>query len=241
MASQSSSTLYPYKPPRQHSLFVSALALPWLYLKALVVPVPKTYAREGERAKWGLVWIQVFFLMLIPAILGFIKVLYSSNPDIRALARSRAVYDILTSLSIGTSTVTTLFQVILAPVFFFVTLTIQYVLAKIFRGHGRYLTQAYSMLLYYVPLVLISSIVSALFIIFRVMSFRYFLPLINILLFVYGMWLNTVMLAGVHTMIRSKAAVIVLLYYLLWVLIIVAALSISAQFLMQWIHSLNTQ
>ncbi|HLZ56151.1 MAG TPA: YIP1 family protein [Ktedonosporobacter sp.] len=230
----------PYEQPKHRSLVLATLQLPWLYLKTLIMPFPKTFAREGEKATWRMVWMQLAFLMLIPAVLGLLKI-FSRNPELKAMARSRAVYDIFSSFSVGTSLAVMGIQILMAPILFFVALTIQYLMAKLVRGHGSYLAQGYSMLLYHVPLALIGSITSALFVIFNVANLHILSPLVSLLLFAYSVWLNITMLTGIHSMARSKSTAIVFLYYLIWAVIGVTALLIAANLIIAWLHELNLQ
>ena len=54
----------PIAEPRPLGLAVAEL--PILYAKALVPPYTKTFEMEGRRASWGIVWIQILVLIIIP-------------------------------------------------------------------------------------------------------------------------------------------------------------------------------
>src|SRR5438105_1655882 len=174
-----------YEPARPRPLGLAVLELPYLYLRGLF-PSPRFFAQEGERASWGIVWVQILLLIIIPGALGLLRGL-SRSAAIGAATGSQALYNSLVSFAIGTSLAGTLILTLIVPILFFIGVGIQFALAKAFGGNGRFVGQCYTQLLYLVPLTIISSVISTLFVLFVQFATRVVIsPVISLALFIYG-------------------------------------------------------
>ena len=203
--------------PRPLGLAVAKL--PILYAKSLVLPYAKTFEMEGRRASWGIVWIQILVLIIIPGILGLLRGLHHSA-RLAALASTQSAYTAIASIAAGTSIAATLLQVIIIPILFFIGVGIQFLLAKAFRGTGTFLAQSYATLLYLVPLTILSSIISTLFVYLTPLSVQIVaIPVITLALLILTILLNIAEVAGVHLLTNNKATAVVLIPYIVGTLI----------------------
>lgn len=146
---------FPPVPPVQPQPLGQAVQdLPRQYKKILFKPGVRSFLEEQGRAEWGIIWIQLLFLM-------FIEVL-ASIPDV-IFAGQESTAATTTGLPPNFLVIETLTLAILGPAFFFAGVGIQYLLARMFKGNGSFKQQAYNQLLYSVPIGVVSSLVAALF------------------------------------------------------------------------------
>src|SRR5436309_4681430 len=131
-----------YEPAKPRPLGLAVLELPYLYIRALF-PSSRFFAQEGERATWGIVWVQILLLIIIPGALGLLRGL-SRSAAIGNATDSQALYNALVSFAIGTSLVGTLVLTLIVPILFFIGVSIQFVLAKAFGGNGRFVGQSHT-------------------------------------------------------------------------------------------------
>ena len=128
--------------------------LPGQYRKILFKPGPRSFAQEQGKAEWGIIWIQILFLIVFEAILALpvglvdIPILNNSLSTAGAAPISSSVF--LTAATIAV--------IIFAPIAFFALAGIQYLLGRAFRGTGQFKQQAYNQLLFQVPTVFITSL-----------------------------------------------------------------------------------
>ncbi len=128
--------------------------LPGQYRKILFKPGPRSFAQEQGKAEWGIIWIQLLFLMLFEAILALpvglvdIPIVNSSLSATGAAPISSATF----------LTIATIAVVIFAPIAFFALAGIQYLLGRAFQGTGQFKQQAYNQLLFQVPTLFITSL-----------------------------------------------------------------------------------
>lgn len=203
--------------PRPLGLAVAEL--PILYAKALVPPYAKTFEMEGQRASWGIVWIQILVLIIIPGILGLLRGLHHSA-RLAAITGTQTTYVAFASIAAGTSIAATLIQIITVPILFFIGVGIQFLLARAFRGTGTFLAQSYATLLYLVPLTILGGIISTLFVYLTPLSAQIVaIPVITLALLIFNILLNITEIAGVHRMEHNKAAAVVLIPYIVAALI----------------------
>ncbi|MBV9227777.1 MAG: hypothetical protein JOZ18_00595 [Chloroflexi bacterium] len=223
MAEQSPYSIPSYQAPdyKHRPLGQAIIELPLLYLKALFAPTARMFAREGELARWGLVWVQLFLLIVIPWALGFVRGLNHASV-VRASTNSQALYNLLVAFTLGTSLVSIVAQTFLVPIFFFLTISIQFLLAKAFHGVGHYLAQCHTTLLYQVPLAIIGAILNTVYALTNLAGRSTLSPATSFVLFLYGILLNIVAIKGVHHLAGSKATLVVILYYVICVLLVIA-------------------
>ncbi|HEU5200645.1 MAG TPA: Yip1 family protein [Ktedonobacterales bacterium] len=175
--------------------------LPNQYWKAVSKPGAATFAEEAGKAEWGIILVQLFGYAIITAILGTI----SSGNSMASLRNA---------LNTSSSTTTTTPAATLSPaaflilslvvtlVFFFIGQGIYFGLAKAFGGQGTFTAQAYSALLYQVPLGILSSLLA-------------FIPLLGTLVAlaagIYQIVLSVFMIMGVHRLSGGKASAVILI------------------------------
>lgn len=236
MAEQNGMAAYKLTPtsPRKSTV----LSLPGQYLKVLFNPTARTFAMEAERASWGMVWFQIFILVIIPFVLGLIRIFDHSLAS-QVAPHSKLLYDTLVAFSFGASIAALILRTIIAPLFFFVTVSLQFLLARIFRGEGGYLEQSYATLLYQVPLALLSSILSTVIVFVQGIDLHFFNPLISFVLFAYGILLNITMLMGVHRLTGGKSVLVVALYYIVLFLVVVGLLVLLTSLIISAIRSIG--
>ena len=131
--------------------------LPGQYFKVLTRPSVKTFAEEKGKAGWGIIWLQFIGLGVIDAIISIVGILISpaalnSAPNASGLSPAT-----LQTVAIITTAV---LQLVLTPVSFLFAGGILYLIARAVGGKGRYIEQIYVTLLFAVPLVILSTLLS---------------------------------------------------------------------------------
>lgn len=125
--------------------------LPRQYKKILFKPGVRSFLEEQGRAEWGIIWVQLLFQVFLGVLLSIPDIIFANNNSSVAGSSSSLIL------------IETLVAAILGPAFFFAGVGIQYLLARLFKGHGSYKQQAYNQLLYSIPLGVIVSLGTALF------------------------------------------------------------------------------
>lgn len=152
----------PYGAPQATPLPLgeAVAQLPGQYWKVLTRPGARSLAQEVGKANWDIIWVQLIGYALIAGILSFV--------------RNRLFPVVLpvqtTTTASGTTTVDLTFlqgplnfiegpgAIIVTLLGFFIFQGISYGLAKAFRGTGTFPAQAYTMLLFQVPLGILSVV-----------------------------------------------------------------------------------
>ena len=138
--------------------------LPRQYWKILTKPGVRAFAEEQGKTEWGIIWSQLLFLTLLAVAVAFIN---------EASGGAHALTTLLSPTSTRSASVPSLFPAnlvaietialaILAPLLFLAGEGIQYLFAKLFKGNGTYVQQAYNHLLFYVPVQVVTSVLSVL-------------------------------------------------------------------------------
>jgi len=175
--------------------------LPLQYLRVLTRPGP-TFAREKQKASWNIIWLQLAFLALLGAFLGYIT-------DAFLLPLSFSVLHIST---IGSTDVISMYKdqalsgsvqwLIVLPATAFLFGSMTYLLARGFHGQGTYLEHMYCTLLFFVPAQLVSGLLDC-------------IPLMGLfgipLAFAYGSFVLIRMTMAVHGLDTKKASLTILL------------------------------
>ncbi|GHO86539.1 YIP1 family protein [Dictyobacter formicarum] len=203
--------------------------LPGFYIKAITHPTAHTFAQAAEYARWRLVWIQLAILLLIPVVMGlFRSVLRDTSTGVNT--HSNIIFGLLSVITIGATVGAFILKVIFVPLLFFIEVGLQYLVARLLKGNGRFVAHAFGMLLYLLPLSLIGGIIITLFVAFH-FSTLFFAPLISLLAFCYGVVINVFVVKGVHNLDRDKSIVVVAVPYIIGVLALCGALFALAHYL----------
>lgn len=223
---------------RPRPLGAASIRLPLLWLKAIFTPSAQFFAAEGERASWGLVWIQILLLVLIPGVLAFLRSLDRSAAA-RDATNSEALGNLLSALTVSTTLVGIIVQILIVPLLFFFGLTIEFLIARAFRGQGRLVWQGHAALLYQVPLAIVGSAISTLFLAIHLpVALRLSLyPIISLALFIYSLFLNIVAIEGVHRLTRGRSTLVVVVTYAIFALIVILLLVILARAIVSALHT----
>lgn len=128
--------------------------LPAQYRKILFKPGPRSFAEEQSKAEWGIIWIQILFLMVFEAILA-LPVGLVEIPMLNSALSAGGAAPISSSTFL---TVATIAVIVFAPIAFFALVGIQYLLGRAFQGRGQFKQQAYNQLLFQVPTIFITSL-----------------------------------------------------------------------------------
>jgi hypothetical protein len=155
-----------------------------------------TFAEEMGKASWDIVWVQLIAIAIISAILGYFASLIAPAYN---LPNTSPISDAgLRAIRAGAA----FGYIILIPLFFFIGQGITFGLAKAFRGQGRFVVQGYTMLLYYVPIGIVTGIVGL-------------VPYIgNFVVFAAGIYeivLSIFAIMAVHRLSGGRASAVVLI------------------------------
>ncbi len=131
--------------------------LPGQYLKVLTRPSVRTFVEEKGKESWGIVWIQLIGLAIVSAIILAVGVLISP-PSLSSVTNTGGLSP--ETLQMIAVVFVAIFTLIITPVSFFAIGGIIFLIAKAFHGKGTYLEQIYATLLFGVPLVLVSDLLS---------------------------------------------------------------------------------
>ncbi|GCE19189.1 YIP1 family protein [Dictyobacter kobayashii] len=203
--------------------------LPFFYIKAITRPSARTFARAAEYASWKLVWIQLAVLLLIPVVMGLLRSLFrdtSTGVD----THSNLIFGLLSVITVGATIGAFILKVIFVPLLFLIEVSLQYLVARFFKGNGHYVGHAFSMLLYLVPLSFIGGVIITLFVAFH-FSTLFFAPLITLLVFCYGVVINVFVVRGVHNIDRDKAIIAVAVPYIIGILAVFGLVIALAHYL----------
>jgi hypothetical protein len=171
-------------------------ALPAQYLKIITRPSVRSFSEEKEKATWGSTWLQLIALGILSACFSVLANLIAPPHLGNFPGVSPA------TLQIVTMTLLASFILVATPLSFLVAGAILYGCARLFKGDGSYLEQVYTLTLFGVPLVLLSSLLQ---LIPAANSWLPYLPhLYSLILLVFS-------LMAVHHRSLGKALAIVLI------------------------------
>ncbi len=176
--------------------------LPRQYIKVLCRPSAQTFREEMGKAGWGIVLIQFYLLIVITIVLSYLGHIIPSSALHTTSAFSIGAYRLFAFLPSPYNGI----AFILGS--FLIGLSTAYLFSRLWRGRGRFLVHAYSLLLCTIPLVTISG---ALLLIPATGSLVILLTCLVFALFVYRMVLHGCIVMGVHGLSAGKATLIVLI------------------------------
>jgi hypothetical protein len=181
------------------------------YIYVITHPSADTFEVELGKAKWSLVFVQILGYAIITVILGIITS-QLINAILGDIARIIDGFPGLSAFTVSTSTGAAILNIVYVPLFFFIGVLIQYAFARAFYGEGTYLAQAYSSLLYQVPLGILGALITLLFL--SIPGIGLVLAGCSVVvLFVYSVVLNIFMIMGAHRLSHGKATAVVLIPY----------------------------
>ena len=131
--------------------------LPGQYVNVLTHPAVKVLRMEKEKGQWSVVWLQLVLLAVVSAlIMGGAYLI--APPDVSSAVGSSgmSVHDLQNVVAVTT----VVLLLVLTPVAFLLANGILYLLARLSGGKGRYLEQLSVSLLFGVPMVLLSALLS---------------------------------------------------------------------------------
>lgn len=207
--------------------------LPRQYEKILLKPGPRSFEEEQGKAEWGIIWLQVIFLTILQVMVS-VSVFRDYN---QTLANNASLASSGMDVSIfSSSTILPLeigLMVIFVPLIFFASVGIQYLVARAFKGIGNMKQQAYNQILFQMPIMIISALLSLVVLIFAgstlgtpasgaastssmsgpVLLVLLLVDLISLGINVYSVVLNVFSLMATHRMTGGKATASVLIPY----------------------------
>src|SRR5260370_286261 len=160
------------------------------------------------QAGWGIVLLQFYLLIGITVVLSYLAHIIPWSACHKTSALSIGAFNPFTFLPSPYNGI----AFILGS--FLIGLSTAYLMSRHWRGQGRFLAHAYSLLLCTIPLVTISG---ALLLIPATGSFVILLTSLVFVLFVYRMVLHGCIIMGVHGLSAFKATLVVLIFPLLFV------------------------
>ena len=199
---------------REQTTGAALRSLPKQMLGVLTHPSATTFEREQRTAGWGIVWILLIGWTLVDMALQWLNTLInplkSLGGGVRPSPLLNALYSPLSQL--------------VTPLVFFVAVSVLFLLARAFGGRGRYVTLAHAILLFGVPLSIVSSLLALIPV---VGSWLFLLP------HLYNLLLTVLALMGVQRLSVGRAIGVVLiplgLLLLLSCGLLVAVVLIAAQ------------
>jgi Yip1-like protein len=132
----------------------------------------------------------------------------------------------ISAFTVATTISGAFLKIIFIPLFFFAGVGIQYLLARAFNGQGTFMTQAYTQLLFKVPLDIASTVLGTMLV-----FVSYVGGLIGLAIWVYAVVLNIFQIKAVHRLDTGKAVAVVLIPYAVLLLVgILCAVIFAAAF-----------
>jgi hypothetical protein len=178
--------------------------LPGQYIRVMTRP-STAFAEEMGKGSWGIVWIQLIGFVIIQAVSDFGT---SSTRNSVGTNSPDPAYAL--GLSLGQS-------IIIVPLFFFIWMGILYGLARAFGGQGTFRAQGYTSLLFFIPLGIISAVLTVILIPARafppeiVLVIALAVVIIALALLVYEIVLQIFAIMAVHRLSGGKSTAVVLI------------------------------
>lgn len=169
---------------------------PGQYLKVLSRPSVQSFSQEQGKATWSSIWLQLIALGLLSAGFSVLATLIAP-PHLGTVPGVSPA-----TLQIVSATLLALFILVGTPLSLLVAGVLLYWLARLFKGEGSYLKQVYTLTLFGVPLVLLSSLLAL------IPATRSWLPYLPHL---YGLVLLVLSLMAIHHLSWGKALTILLI------------------------------
>jgi hypothetical protein len=230
---------YGYAAPQPQPMAVrpvnqSIQELPHQYINVITHPSDTSFLAEMPKADWMMVWVQLGILVVVGVVLGLVTGLLGSA--IAGATGSANLGGSLAALTVATSAGSAFLRIIFIPLFFFIGVGIQYLIAKAFGGQGTFLQQSYTQLLYKVPLDIIGYVAGALFGFIPVLGF-FLSGLVSLVLLVYSIVLNIFQIKATHRLTGGKAAAVVLIPYAVLLVLGLLCAVVAFSLILSILHS----
>src|SRR5581483_6128231 len=181
--------------------------LPNQYINVVTHPAEQTFAAELPKSNWDITWIQLLIWAVAAAVIGLITSLFATAFTAPLMGNSMS--GLYSSILVSTSVGSALLRIIFVPIGFFILAGIQYLVAKAFKGQGTFLTQAYTMLLYEVPINILRYLIALVFGLIPVVGFG-IAGLLSLALWVYSVVLNVYQIRASHRLSTGQSVVVAL-------------------------------
>ena len=208
--------------------------LPGQYMHVITHPSATTFEVERSKARWSMVFAQILGYALITVVLGLITS-QLINVKLGGIVHFIDSFPGLAAFTVSTSSSAALLNIVYVPLFFFIGVLIQYALARAFYGEGTYLAQAYSSLLYQVPLGVLGGLLTLLFLLIPGIGLALGACAV-VALFSYAVVLNILMIMAVHRLSGGKATAVVLVPYAVLVALAVILLAVGYTYITSHFH-----
>ncbi len=179
--------------------------LPRQYWKVTTRPGAMTFAQEAGKARWDIIWVQLIGYAFIVAILGALGNLITQSATTALLSRlgTTSMQMQTQTMGTGSSLVANFFASLVGTfIGFFIIQGIYFGLAKAFGGQGTFTAQAYTFLLFQVPIGIVVGLLALI---------PVFGSLLGIALNIYGIVLSVFAIMGTHRLGGGKASAVVLI------------------------------
>lgn len=171
--------------------------LPRRYRFVLTKPGFEPFLAESGLGEWKIVWFQLLLYAIVAALCGFIHMLLYAAQSGSSLGDGGLNNpQILRALSISSS----FGLLLLIPFLFFSSMGLLYRLTRRFGGHGTFIQQAYTTLLFLTPCGLFVSLLGLI-----PFAGSFLSTFLGVVLFVYCIGLQCFATVAVHQMNGSKA------------------------------------
>src|SRR5579859_7157335 len=178
--------------------------LPQQYIKVTTKPSAASFAEELPKAAWDITWIQILFWVVGGVVIGLIGGLFSAatSATLANLSGSGSSSAAMASAIAATRGAGSGFGAIIGiPLSFFIVVGVQYLLAKMFKGEGTFVGQAYTFLLFQVLLGILSALIGIIPIV----------GLLSAVVSIYAVVLNVFQVMAAHRLSGGKATMVVLI------------------------------
>lgn len=193
--------------------------LPRRYRFVLTKPGFEPFLPELGLAEWKIAWFQLLVYAVVAAGLAYVRGLLYPAPA--SGGGGLGSPPVTQALNLATS----LGLLLLIPLFFFFAMGLLYWLARAFGGHGVFVQQVYTTLLFLTPCGLIVSLLGLI-----PFAGSFLSTFLGVILFVYCVALQCFATVAVHQTTGGKAAAAVILTVLILVPVVIICLILIAVF-----------
>jgi hypothetical protein len=208
-----------FMPRGQPLPFREALRqLPRRYRFVLTKPGLEPFLIENGLGEWKIVWFQLLVYTVIAAVLAFLRVLfYGAQSNGAGSASGLSSPAVLNALSLGSS----LGLLLLIPLIFFFAMGLLYWLARAFGGHGVFVQQLYTTLLFLTPCGVLVNVLGII-----PFAGSFLSTFLGVVLFTYCVVLQCFATVVVHQMSGGRATAAVILTVLVLIPAIIVCLAL---------------